>query len=72
MATDAEQACIELSRLLPDVVGVETTDGYKRWIVELATAVAETAKENGQRISPGEVAVIERVSKALGFDDSPR
>jgi len=70
LATDAEQACVELSRLLPDVVEAETAAGYKRWIVELASAVAETAKENGQRISPGEVAVIDRIEKALGLDGS--
>ncbi len=70
LATDAEQACIELSRVLPEVVEAETAAGYKRWILEVASAVAETAKENGQRISPGEVAVIERVEKALGLDQA--
>lgn len=72
LATDAEQACVELSRLLPDVVGAEVADGYKRWIIELASTVAETAKEHGERISPGEVAVIDRINRALGFDVNSR
>ncbi len=68
LATDAEQACLHLTRLLPDVVDNEIADGFKRWIVELAAAVAEAAKEQGQRVSPGEVALIERITKALGLE----
>lgn len=67
LATDAEAACTELARLLPEVVEPEIGDGYKRWLVELASAVAEAAKEQGQLISPGEVEVINRVSVALGL-----
>lgn len=72
LAIDAEQACVELSRLLAEVVEAEIADGYKRWIVELASAVAETAAEHGQRISPGEVAMIDRISRALGFETNGR
>ncbi|MEL6984218.1 MAG: hypothetical protein AAFO29_17460 [Actinomycetota bacterium] len=68
LATDAEAACARLAELLPEVAEPDVGDGYKRWILELAAAVAEAAKEDGQLISPGEVEVIGRVSAALGYD----
>lgn len=68
LAVDAEEACRQLVRILGGVVDADVADGYKRWLVDLAQAVAEAAKEQGQRVSPGEVEVIERVTKALGLE----
>ncbi len=65
LAVDAEEACRQLVRTLGEVVEPDVAEGYKRWIVDLAQAVAEAAKEQGQRVSPGEVEVIDRVTKAL-------
>lgn len=70
LATDAEDACVQLARLLPEVVEPQIGEGYKRWLVELASAVAEAAKEQGQLVSAGEIDVINRVSAALGFDQT--
>ena len=69
LATDAEEACRQLNRNLAQVVEPEVADGYKRWIVDVASTVAEAAKEGGQRVSPGEVDVIDRVTEALELSD---
>ena len=69
LATDAEEACRQLNRNLAGVVEPDVADGYKRWIVAVASTVAEAAKEGGQRVSPGEVDVIDRVTEALELAD---
>ncbi len=65
LAVDAEAACRELTRKLAEVVDPEVAEGFKRWIVEVANTVAQAAKEGGQRVSPGEIEVIDRVTAAL-------
>ncbi|MEM9562688.1 MAG: hypothetical protein AAGA93_08740 [Actinomycetota bacterium] len=67
LATDAEVACQELTRILADTVEPDIADGYKRWVLSVAGAVAEAAKEQGVRVSRGELEVIVQVTKALGL-----
>lgn len=68
LATDAEEACRLLDRMLDGKAEPAQAEGYKRWVVDVARAVAEAAKEHGTRVSPGEVTVIETVTEALGLD----
>lgn len=67
LAADATDACRHLANILGEVLEPELADAYKRWVVDVASAVAESAKEHGERVSPGEATVIEQVTKALGL-----
>lgn len=67
LATDAEETCRLLARILADSAKPDVAEGYKRWVLDVARSVAATAKEHGTRVSAGEVAVIETVAEALGL-----
>lgn len=61
----AVNACRELAAILDGAATAEEADGFKAWIVSIAVAVAEAAKETDVRVSPAESALIDRVRAAL-------
>ncbi|MDH4076799.1 MAG: hypothetical protein OEW29_12745 [Acidimicrobiia bacterium] len=67
LAADAVDACRQLADVLSAVAQPDEADGYKRWVLDVARAVAGAAKEHGVRVSAGEEAVIARVESALGL-----
>jgi len=70
LAADAEAACRQLAEVLAAVAQPDEADGYKRWVLDVARAVAGAAKEHGVRFSAGEEAVISRVESALGLESA--
>lgn len=65
LAEAAVNACGELSAILAKTAEPEEASGFKSWILDIATAVAEAAKETDVRVSHAESQVIERVRGAL-------
>lgn len=65
LAADAVAACQQLAQVLAAVARPEEADSYKRWVLDVARAVAGAAKEHGVRVSAGEEAVITQVEAAL-------
>lgn len=65
LADAAVKACEELSIILAGTAEPEEASGFKAWILDIATAVAEAAKETEVRVSQAESSVIERVRVAL-------
>ena len=68
LATAAVDVAGDVATILGAKATPEETAGYTTWLLEIATSVASTAKENGERISPPEAALIERLSAALEND----
>ncbi|MEZ5407667.1 MAG: hypothetical protein R2761_06555 [Acidimicrobiales bacterium] len=67
LAADAVDACRQLADVLAAVAEPDEAEGYKRWVLDVARAVAGAAKEHGVRVSAGEEAVIAGVEAALGL-----
>lgn len=65
LAMTAVRACEELAAILDQVAEPDETKGYKAWVLDVARTVAEAAKEDGVRVSPGEADLIERIASAL-------
>lgn len=68
LATAAVDVAGEVVSILGAKATPEETAGYTSWLLDIATSVASTARENGERISPPEAALIERLSVALEID----
>ena len=66
LADAAVNAAEELAVILGHTATPEEAAGFKTWIIDIATAVGEAAKETETRVSPAEAEVIERVTRALG------
>lgn len=67
LAEAAVSACQELSAVLSAKTDPDEAAGYKRWVLDIAHGVAEAATEGGVRVSPPEVALIERIESALAL-----
>lgn len=61
----AVNACEELSSILAETAEPAEADGFKAWIMDIAVAVAEAAKETEVRVSPAESDLLARLQKAL-------
>jgi len=66
--------CKDVSRILDAKASDQDKQEYKEWAMAIAEKVAMASKEGGflgfggQRVSPGEVAMIDSVAQALGSD----
>lgn len=67
LAADAVTACQQLGDVLAAVAQPDEVESYKRWVLDVARAVAGAAKEHGVRVSAGEEALIGQVEAALGL-----
>ncbi len=67
LAADAVAACEQLALVLAAVAQPEEADGYKRWVLDVARAVAGAAREHGVRVSAGEEALLGQFEAALGL-----
>jgi len=67
LADAAVAACVELTEILGSTAEHSEAHGYKTWVLNVANEVAEAAKEDGVRVSPGEAALINRVREALAL-----
>lgn len=67
LAAEAVAVCQQVAEVLAAVAQPDEADGYKRWVLDVARAVAGAAKEHGVRVSSGEEAVITQVETALGL-----
>lgn len=56
LATDAVEACTQLTAVMAAVAEPAEVDGYKQWVLDVAWTVAQAAKEHGQG---GQVATME-------------
>jgi hypothetical protein len=56
--------------LLESKATPEELDEYRRFILTLADKVAAAHREEGQQVSPAEVAAIDQIAGALGTKDS--
>ena len=56
--------------LLDSKATPEDTDGYRRFVLELANKVAAAHREEGRGISPGEAEAIDEIAMALGATSS--
>jgi hypothetical protein len=56
--------------LLDSKATPEETDGYRRFVLELANKVAAAHREEGRGISPGEAEAIDEIAMALGATSS--
>ncbi len=70
LAADAVAVCRQVAEALAAVAQPDEADGYKRWVLDVARAVAGAAKEHGVRVSVGEEAVITQVETALGLESA--
>ena len=68
LAETAVLACERLNDILSSKAEPDESAGYKRWVLRIANAVAEAASEHGDRVSPGEAALIERLHASLAID----
>ena len=71
LADQAVKACGVVAAVLAEVADPAEAEGFKQWLLDVAWTVAEAAKEHGQRVSPGEAALLERISGALGIAVTP-
>jgi len=58
------------ARLLDSKATAEETDGYRRFVLELANKVAAAHREEGSGVSPGEAKAIEEIATALSTTSS--
>ena len=65
LAGAAENACIELVRVLAAVAQPDEVRGFADWVLSIANTVAEAAKEDGVRVSAGEAELIKRLEAIL-------
>ena len=65
-------ACEGLVSILDQTAEPAIAAGYKTWIISIANAVAEAAKEHGVQVSPAEAILIDRISNALGGAAGPK
>ncbi len=70
LAADAVAVCQQVADVLAAVAQPDEADGFKRWVLDVARAVAGAAKEHGVRVSAGEEAVITQVETALGLQST--
>src|SRR5215468_6901738 len=56
--------------LLDSKATAEETDGYRRFVLELANKVAAAHREGGQGVSPGEAEAIKEITTALSTTGS--
>jgi hypothetical protein len=56
--------------LLDSKATAEETDGYRRFVLELADKVAAAHREEGRGVSPGEAEAIDQIATALGTTSS--
>ena len=56
--------------LLNTKATAEETDGYRRFVLELANKVAAAHREEGRGVSPGEAEAIEEIATALSTTSS--
>jgi len=70
--TDAEmladvsvKACGIVCRVLDDKAKVFEAKAYRRWVFDVAEAVAQAAREGGKRVSEGEEALLQRLEQVL-------
>ena len=56
--------------LLDSKATAEETDGYRRFVLELANKVAAAHREEGRGVSPGEAEAIEQIATALSATSS--
>ncbi len=68
LADAAVEICADIGAILAARATPEEVTGYKEWLLSIATAVAEAAKEDGVQISSPEAALIERLAGALALD----
>ena len=67
LADAAVAACERLVRLLAATAEPAEAEAFRRWTLDVATNVAEAARENGKRVSPGEAVLIDRIRAALAL-----
>ena len=67
LAADAVAACREVVDVLAAVAAPDEANGYRRWVLDVARAVAGAAKEHGVRVSPREEALLGQIEAALGL-----
>ncbi len=65
LADTAVAACTRTVELLAATATAPESEGYRQWILAVATRVAEAARERGVRVSAPEAALIERLRGAL-------
>jgi hypothetical protein len=68
LAGDAERDCRRLIEVLGRTATPDEVEAFAQWILDVAEEVARAATEQGSRVSPGEVDVLQRVRAALGQD----
>jgi hypothetical protein len=56
--------------LLDSKATAEEIDGYRHFVLELASKVAAAHREEGRGVSPGEAEAIEEIAMALGTTSS--
>jgi hypothetical protein len=60
----------EAVALLQGKATAEEVDGYRRFVLAVATKAAAAHREDGQEVSPPEADAIEQIATALGSTDS--
>ncbi len=65
LAGAAVNACHDLMAILAEKADEDELNGYADWVLSIARTVAEAAKEDGVRVSPGESALLDRLELAL-------
>lgn len=56
--------------LLDSKATADETDGYRRFVLELANKVASAHREAGRAVSPGEAEALNEIASALGATSS--
>ncbi|MGH1491916.1 MAG: hypothetical protein ACRBK7_21435 [Acidimicrobiales bacterium] len=65
LAGAAINACRDLMVILAEKAEGEEAQGFADWVLSIAQTVAEAAKEDGVRVSPGESELLDRLKLAL-------
>ena len=63
----AVRACSAIAAVLDQRTRTEEATAYKSWVYDIAYQVANTAKEDGIRVSDPERSLLDRTKEALGL-----
>jgi len=67
LADVAVNACSTIAAILDERATPDESHAYKAWVFNIAFQVADTAKEDGVRVSPAETELLARTKTALGL-----
>ena len=67
LADVAMGACTTVAAVLAQRAQPDEAEAYKSWVFHIAEQVANSAKEDGVRMSPPEIELLDRTKMALGI-----